>query len=67
MEKVNTDQRLEVGEEVMKAVTWLKNYPEKENSYSKGSFDSIEILTNLENWSQKNFQNTFKYTMYRDI
>ena len=67
MEKVSTDQRLEVGEEVMKADTWLKNSPEKENSYSKGSHDSIDSLTDLENYSQKNLQNTFKYATYRDI
>lgn len=64
MRKVNIEQRLELGEEVIKAATWLKNYPDKGNRYSPGFHDSISILTNLENCSQKKFQHAFKYTEY---
>lgn len=53
MEKASIEQRLEVSGEVIKADSWLKNYPEKENSYCTGSHDSIDILINRENCSQK--------------
>lgn len=49
MEKKSIEQKLGVGKGVMKAGTWLKNFPGGGNSYSRSFCDYVETLTNLKN------------------